>query len=344
MTDKTAQDFFEKHIEQTSKDFFTLAQSGSSRINFVGESSDSKYIITFNENIQENESFYYFSEVFSGLKINSPKVLQISADRKLYIQEFLGDQTLSEIKEKEGLTERVKTLVKKTLQQLAEVQIKTENQIDYSKTFEYENYDELPITNDLFYFKSFIADILEIPYHKASLLLEFKKLVSKIEQLEPKGIMMRDFQARNIMVNHKDEIFFIDYQSAMKGPLIYDVISFLYQAKANFNSDFKNEMLDYYFSFWNEEKAAQLKNSVKPIQLIRFLQVLGAYGFRGLIQRKQHFVSSLDKGIDNLYEFSNSWEEMEEYPELKNLINQLKTDDIKCKIEKMIAKDQINKI
>ena len=344
MTDKTAQDFFEKYIEQTSKDFFTLAQSGSSRINFVGESSDSKYIITFNENIQENESFYYFSEVFSGLKINSPKVLQISADRKLYIQEFLGDQTLSEVIEKEGLTERVKTLVKKTLQQLAEVQIKTENQIDYSKTFEYENYDEFPITNDLFYFKSFIADVLEIPYHKASLLFEFKKLVSKIEQLEPKGIMMRDFQARNIMVDNEDEVFFIDYQSAMKGPLIYDVISFLFQAKANFPTDFKNEMLDYYFSYWNEEKVAQLKSSVKPIQLIRFLQVLGAYGFRGLIQRKQHFISSLDKGIENIFEFTKSWEEMEEYPELKNLIDQLKTDDIKCKIEKMIAKDQINKI
>lgn len=339
MTDKTAQDFFEKYIEQTSKDFFTLAQSGSSRINFVGESSDSKYIITFNENIQENESFYYFSEIFSGLNINSPKVLKISADRKLYMQEFLGDQTLSEIIEKEGLTERVKTLVKKTLHQLAEVQIKTENQIDYSKTFEYEKYDELPITNDLFYFKSFIADVLEIPYHKASLLLEFKKLVSKIKQLEPKGIMMRDFQARNIMVNDEDEVFFIDYQSAMKGPLIYDVISFLFQAKANFPTEFKNEMLDYYLSFWNDEKAAQLKNSVKPIQLIRFMQVLGAYGFRGLIQRKQHFISSLDKGIDNLYEFSNSWEEMEEYPALKNLILHLKSEDVKSKIAVMIAKD-----
>lgn len=337
MTDKTAQDFFEKHIEETARDFFTLAQSGSSRINFVGKSSTSKYIITFNENIQENESFYYFSEVFSGLNINSPKILQISDDRKLYIQEFVGDQTLSEVIEKEGLTERVKTLVKKTLQQLAEAQIKTENQIDYSNTFEYETYDELPITNDLFYFKSFIADVLEIPYHKASLLLEFKKLVYKIENLEPKGIMMRDFQARNIMVNNEDEIFFIDYQSAMRGPLIYDVISFLFQAKANFPADFKNEMLDYYFSFWNDEKAAQLKNSVKPIQLIRFLQVLGAYGFRGLIQRKQHFISSLDKGIGNLYEFSNSWEEMDKYAELKSLILQLKSEDIQDKIAMMIG-------
>lgn len=336
MTAQIAKIFFEEYIGEHAQEFFTLAQSGSARINFVGKSTTEKYIITYNDHLSENESFYYFSNLFSGLKLNAPKVLKISDDRKLYIQEYLGNHTLSEIIEKEGLTERVKILVKKTLQKLAEVQIKTENQIDYSKTFEYKNYDELPITNDLFYFKSFIADVLEIPYHKSSLLMEFKKLVSKIENLEPTGIMMRDFQSRNIMVNDEDEIFFIDYQSAMKGPLIYDVVSFLFQAKANFPADFKNEMLNYYFSFWNEEKQTQLRNSVKPIQLIRFLQVLGAYGFRGLIQRKQHFISSINRGIENLYQFSNSWEEMEEYPELKNLILQLKSNIVEDKIKSMI--------
>lgn len=336
MTDQNAKYFFENYTHEAAQDFFTLAQSGSARINYVGKSSGKNYIITYNENIPENESFYYFSNLFSDLKVNAPKVLKISDDRKLYIQEFLGDQTLSEVIEKEGLTERVKTLVKKTLQQLAEVQIKTEDQIDYSQTFEYAKYDELPITSDLFYFKSFIADVLEIPYHKSSLLMEFKKIVSKIEQLEPKGIMMRDFQARNIMVNDDDEVFFIDYQSAMKGPLIYDVISFLFQAKANFPADFKNEMLDYYFSFWVAEKQLQLINSVKPIQLIRFLQVLGAYGFRGLIQRKQHFISSIDQGIENLYQFSTSWEEMNEYPALKNLISELKSKSVEDKIKNII--------
>lgn len=339
MTDQNAKDFLEQYTGEASQEFFTLAQSGSARINFVGKSSEAKYIITYNENIRENESFYYFSTLFSDLKVRAPKVLKISEDRKLYIQEFLGNRTLSEIIDAEGLTERVITLVKKTLQQLAEVQIKSENQIDYSKTFEYEKYDDLPITNDLYYFKSFIADVLEIPYHKSSLLLEFKKLVSKIEKLEPTGLMMRDFQARNIMVNDGDEVFFIDYQSAMKGPLIYDVISFLYQAKANFPVSFKNEMLDYYFSFWNAEKATQLKDSVKPIQLIRFLQVLGAYGFRGLIQRKQHFISSIDKGIENLFQFSNSWEEMEKYPELKNLINELNSAESRRKIKRLISNE-----
>ena len=339
MTDQNAKDFLEQYTGEASQEFFTLAQSGSARINFVGKSSEAKYIITYNENIRENESFYYFSTLFSDLKARAPKVLKISEDRKLYIQEFLGNRTLSEIIDAEGLTERIINLVKKTLQQLAEVQIKSEDQIDYSKTFEYEKYDDLPITNDLYYFKSFIADVLEIPYHKSSLLLEFKKLVSKIEKLEPTGLMMRDFQARNIMVNDQDEVFFIDYQSAMKGPLIYDVISFLYQAKANFPETFKNEMLDYYFSFWNAEKATQLKDSVKPIQLIRFLQVLGAYGFRGLIQRKQHFISSIDKGIENLFQFSNSWEEMEKYPELKNLINELNSAESRRKIKRLISNE-----
>lgn len=337
MTKNKAQLFFENFIEEKATKFSTLAQSGSARINFVGESSEKKYIITYNENLLENESFFYFSQIFSELNLNSPEIFKISEDRKLYIQEFLGENTFSEILEKEGISDRTEKIVKRTLEKLFDLQSKTENEIDYSKTFEYENYDELPILSDLFYFKSFIADVLELPYHKTSLLLEFKKLISTLENLNPKGLMIRDFQARNIMVNEKDEISFIDYQAAMKGPLMYDVVSFLFQAKANFPENFKEEMLQYYFSLWKEEeKIALLKSSLKPIQLIRYLQVLGAYGFRGLIQRKAHFISSIDQGIENLYNFSQKWDEMKNYPELWKLIDELKTVEIKRKMEHLI--------
>lgn len=338
MNNENVKLFFEEFIGEKSLDFYSLAQSGSARQNFVGENYNQKFIITYNENLAENESFYYFSQVFSALKLNSPQIFKISEDRKLYIQAFLGEHTLSEIIDKEGLSERVKTLVKQTLTKLFELQTKTENQIDYSKTFEYENYDELPITNDLFYFKSFIADVLEIPYHKASLLKEFKKITEILENTAPRGLMIRDFQARNIMVNNDDKVFFIDYQSAMKGPLMYDVISFLYQAKANFPEEFKEEMLAFYFSLWeNTETKSELKQSLKPIMLIRFMQVLGAYGFRGLIQRKSHFLKSLDQGIENLYQFSKHWEEMENFPELKKLISELKSETFQNKIEVILS-------
>jgi len=336
MTNEKAQLFFEEFLGEKAAEFFTLAQSGSARINFVGKNATTKYIITLNTNLAENESFYYFSQLFSRLYLNTPKVLKISADRQFYIQEFLGEHTLSEIIATDGLSDRTKFLVKQTLAKLYTLQTETAGLIDYSKTFEYEKYDELPVLNDLFYFKSFIADVLEIPYHKASLLREFKALVALIENLEPTGLMIRDFQARNIMVDNKENVHFIDYQSAMKGPLLYDVVSFLFQAKANFPEDFKNEMLDYYFSLWKDEvKVAHLKRALEPLKLIRFLQVLGAYGFRGLIQRKAHFISSIGLGIQNLSEFSESWTEMEDYPELRKIIAALQSETIKNKIKEM---------
>ena len=329
--------FFEEFIGEKSLDFYSLAQSGSARKNFVGSTPNQQYIITENDNVAENESFFYFSEIFSGLNLNTPKIFKISEDRKIYIQEFLGKHTLSEIIEKEGLNERTKSLVRQTLEKLFQLQTSTEDKIDYSKTFEYERYDEFPVTNDLFYFKSFIADVLEIPYHKATLLKEFKKLTSEIENCGPTGLMIRDFQARNIMVDDQDAVFFIDYQSAMKGPLMYDVISFLYQAKANFPEDFREEMLSYYFSIWKDENTVkELKNSVKPIQLIRFMQVLGAYGFRGLIQRKPHFISSIDQGIENLEKLAGSWDGTQHYAELKKLITALKSNSVQNKIKTIL--------
>lgn len=337
MTSENAKRFFENQLGKKSTEFITLAQSGSARVNFLAITPTEKYIITYNENIPENESFLYYSQVFSELSLNTPAILSISDDRKMYIQQFLGEKTLSEVITKEYVSQEVKSLVQQTLEKLFQLQIKTQGKIDFTKTFEYESYDELPIIHDLYYFKNFVADVLELEYNKSTLLKEFKKIASLVENLEPKGIMIRDFQARNIMVNGENEVSFIDYQSAMKGPLMYDVISFLFQAKADFPEDFKNEMLDFYIQlFDNQEIKIQLRRSVKPIQMMRFLQVLGAYGFRGLIQRKQHFMASLEKGIQNITQFASCWEEMDNYPELFKVIQQLATDKAKQKIDTIL--------
>lgn len=338
MIPEKAKHFFENYTGTEASEFTTLAQSGSARVNFLGTANGKKYIITHNENIRENESFFYYSGIFSGQELNTPEVYCISGDRKLYIQEFLGEQTLSDIISEENLTENVKSLVEQTLEKLYHLQTATDRKIDFSQNFEYESYNELPVMHDLYYFKNFVADILELEYHKSSLLKEFKNIVKLIESLSPKGIMIRDFQARNIMVNKNNEVSFIDYQSAMEGPLMYDVISFLFQAKANFPDNFKNEMLNFYIQqFENKDTQNQLKNSVKPLQLMRFIQVLGAYGFRGLIQKKQHFIASIEKGIENLTELAHTWENIKDYPELEKVIAQLSLEKTKLKIQGILS-------
>ena len=323
MSDLNAKNFFEKFIGETTYNFKILPQSGSGRVNFVGTAQNHHFIITQNENIRENEAFFYFSNEFAKLNLNTPKILAINESKNIYIQEFLGENTLSEIISSEEHTEHVKTLAKKSLTKLFDLQQKTQNQIDFSKSYEYEAYNDLPITHDLYYFKNFLVDILEIPYHKSSLLKEFKKIVSKVENLSPKTLILRDFQARNIIINKQNNVFFIDYQSAMQGVAIYDVVSFLYQAKANFSKEWKNEMLKFYVQLWDKKYQNQLWESLPYCQLIRFLQVLGAYGFRGIIQQKNHFLASLDQGIKNIYYFFENWEEKKQYPELYQIILKL---------------------
>ena len=331
------QQFFEDFSGRRILDFYALPQSGSSRKNFVGINEKSHYIVTYNENLRENEAFIYFSQLFSELGLNTPDIFKISEDRKIYIQEYLGKKTLSEIIEENGLNEDVRALVKKTLEKLFELQTKTLGKVDYSKTFEYEKYDDLPVLHDLNYFKFMFVDILEIPYHKSSLLKEFRIIANQINLLEPKVLMIRDFQSRNILVDEGNEVHFIDYQAAMQGPAMYDVISLLYQAKANFPEEFRQEMIDYYISLWNDDEiSAKLKASVKPIQLMRFLQVLGAYGFRGLVQKKNHFLNSIEKGVENLQNFSETWDEMEDFPELNQIIKNLTTEETSNKISSFL--------
>jgi aminoglycoside/choline kinase family phosphotransferase len=219
-------------------------------------------------------------------------------------------------------------LTKKVLDQLFDLQNATLHQIDYSQTSEYQSYSQLPILHDLNYFKFLLVDVLGIEYHKTTLLLEFNHLANEIEKLQPQGLMIRDFQSRNIMVNEKNEVFFIDYQSAMLGPRMYDVISFLYQAKANFSDSFKTEMLNYYYQKHSPSEIQLLQQATPFIQLIRFLQVLGAYGFRGLVQRKKHFLESLPMGIQNLSNFAQQWSKMNQYPELRKIIHELENPAI----------------
>ena len=324
--------FLTDYFQSDNFQIIPLQQSGSARMNFVVIHNNQKYILTYNSKIDENESFFYLTESFRALDLNVPKIFKINEDRTLYLQEFLGENTFSEIIAVEGHNDRVKSLVKQTVEKLSTFQHKTNGKIDFSNAYEYEEYDQLPITHDLYYFKNFFVDVLEVDYHKGKLLKEFQQIVDRITSLEPKAVMIRDFQARNIMVNDKDEVYFIDYQAAMLGPATYDLVSFLFQAKANFPTAWQDEFLEMYFQL-NSDRISQeeFDKSIAYCKLMRFLQVLGAYGFRGLIQHKKHFLESIPRGIENITELTKTWSEMQNYPELTKIIGELETSYRKFK-------------
>lgn len=328
-----AEYFFRTFVGTPIQHFEAFPQSGSARVNYIGKTAEKTYVITQNQNVEENESFFYFTQQFSNLQLNTPKIFSISEDRRLYIQEFLGEDTLAQIIEQRGVDAEVERLFLQSLFQLFELQNRTQGKVDFSKTFEFQAYNELPILHDMNYFKFMFVDVLEVPYSKSRLLTEFYQLAKKLKNIGPRVLMLRDFQSRNIIVDKEFQTFFIDYQSAMEGPAMYDVVSLLYQAKVKLSETFRQQALEYYITLHQEpEVRDQLWRSVLPIRFIRNLQVLGAYGFRGIIQGKNHFLNSIEQGLKNLSQTAETWPEMENYPTLQKLIQTLNSTIVKYKI------------
>jgi hypothetical protein len=138
--------------------------------------------------------------------------------------------------------------------------------------------------------------------------------------------MFRDFQSRNIMVTKTGSVHFIDYQGGMNGAPQYDVASLLWQAKANLSDDWKQRLFqDYVNAFENEiEKPVNrelFQSQYNGYVLIRLLQVLGAYGFRGLFERKAHFLTSIPLALENLRSFLSQHSMGIALPELNKLLN-----------------------
>ena len=307
-------DEIQKVFEQFSKEPITridrLPQAGSERHYFRLHTAKNTYIATYGANIKENETFIYFSNQFQQQQLSTPQVLYCSDDNKIYLQQDFGDLSLLNQLEENGFSDPIYLLYKKSLQQLAKLQVKADEVIDYSRCLTNSEFGKQAILADLLYFKYYFLDALRRPYDKQKLLNDFEVLSDFLSQTEYKYFMFRDFQSRNIMVTTDSEVHFIDYQGGMKGAPQYDVASLLWQAKANLPDEWKQSLLEDYIDTFEKLVNRSVDRDLFRSQyngyvLIRLLQVLGAYGFRGLFERKAHFLTSIPLALQNLQWFIN---------------------------------------
>lgn len=156
--------------------------------------------------------------------------------------------------------------------------------------------------------------------------------------------MFRDFQSRNIIVKD-DALNFIDYQGGMKGALQYDVASLLWQAKAELSEEWKDSLLVYYIDQVDKllERPVDRITFVSQYNgyvLIRLLQVMGAYGFRGLFERKAHFLASIPLALRNLKFFIDDKRVGIVTPEFDRVLRLVVTDEMIQRFEPTQANEQ----
>ena len=318
-----------------------MKQQGSNRIYTRETDEQGKSIIrVVGTNRDENRAFIYMSRHFSQLGLPVPKVLWVSEDEMSYTQEDLGDTLLFDAikhgRETGNFNETERTLLERTLRALAHIQIEGARDFDWSKCFPIPAMDERSIRWDLNYFKYCFLKGTKIEFSEPALENDFDRLVFNLLARESSGLstfdfrlstfLYRDFQSRNVMI--KDgKPYFIDFQGGRKGPTQYDVASFLWQAKANIPASLREELIDAYLDELEKIEISthhsqitnrdSWKESLKHFVLLRTLQVLGAYGYRGYFERKPHFLESIPNALINLEEiFTQNPELQQEYPTL----------------------------
>ena len=322
-----------------------LPQAGSERHYFHIHTKGKSYIATHGANIKENESFIYFSRHFRKKHLCTPEIFYISSDKKIYIQEDFGDTSLLNKLEEQGYTPYVYELYKKSLGQLVLLQVKGHAGLDYKKCLTNTSFGKQAIMADLLYFKYYFLDALRRPYDKQKLMDDFEALGNYLSHTEYKFFMFRDFQSRNIMVTPDDNVHFIDYQGGMKGAPQYDVASLLWQARANLPDEWKQLLLEEYIVAFEKIVKQPVDRAVFRSQyngyvLIRLLQVLGAYGFRGLFERKAHFLTSIPLALQNLKWFINNQHIGIAVPEFKKALELCISDEVIQEFTPMQATDE----
>lgn len=286
---------------------------------------------------EENEAFIYLSRHFQAQHLPVPAVHAVSNDGLCYLQDDLGTDSLFQLiahgRETGEFDSTEKELLKKVIRLLPRIQFEGAQGLDFGKCYPAVEFNHRSILWDLNYFKYCFLKATGMDFQEDRLEDDFQKMADVLLRSSSATFMYRDFQSRNVMI--KDgEPWLIDFQGGRKGPVYYDVASFLWQAKANYPDSLRQELLKEYIDALRKYQPvdeayfyAQLRHFV----LFRTMQVLGAYGFRGYFEKKPHFIQSVPFAIENLRQLLQ--EPYPEYPYLCRILRELTelkqfTDDL----------------
>ena len=259
---------------------------------------------------EENRAFLSFSRSLREAGLRVPEIYRADETVGVWLEEDLGDTTLFDYlvdaREAEGrlFPDAALALYERVLEELPRLQIVGGRAVDFSVAYPRQAFDRQSIEWDLNYFKYHFLKLAHVPFSEARLESDFGALARLILKAGAEHFMYRDFQSRNIMVRD-DGPWFIDYQGGRRGALQYDVASLLFDAKANLPAEARARLLAKYLDALEDHvdvDRARFEELFDGFVLVRIMQALGAYGYRGFFERKPRFLQSVSFAARNLAE------------------------------------------
>jgi aminoglycoside/choline kinase family phosphotransferase len=267
---------------------------------------------------EENAAFLEFSRHFRRHGLPVPEIYAEDLSHGAYLEEDLGSTTLFEFlsdhREGAAIAPEAVAAYRKVAAVLPRFQVEAGRDLNYKVCYPRSSFDRQSIAWDLNYFKYYFLRLAGIPFNEQALEVDFGRLTKFLLSASRDYFLYRDFQSRNIMlrkvlnqvpdeVPNEDQAFFLDYQGGRKGALQYDIASLLYDAKADLPPDLRQQLLDHYLASlagFIDLDRSEFMQFYYAYVYVRIMQALGAYGFRGFYERKEHFLQSVPYALKNL--------------------------------------------
>lgn len=301
-----------------------LGADGSRRRYFRLADGEKTVVGAANADRRENVAFLSLSRHFHRHRLPVPEIYAEDLDQGTYLQQDLGDETLYDrvaaTRAEDGaFPEELVAMYRQVLDDLPRFQITAAADLDFSVCYPRSRFDAQSIRWDLNYFKYHFLKLVPIDFDEQALEDDFERFTKFLLETDTGYFLYRDFQSRNIMW-HDGRPHYIDYQGGRQGALQYDVASLLQDAKAEIPWEIRAELLDHYIravSAYAPVRRESFLAHYYGYALVRLMQALGAYGYRGLYEGKSHFLTSISHGVKNLEGLMARADLPDELPALK---------------------------
>jgi len=256
----------------------------------------------------ENRAFLSFTDSFRGIGLPVPEIYGADEEAGAWIEEDLGETTLfdaltdARAREEGVFPASILETYGRVVETLPRFQIEGGRVADYAVAYPHAAFDRRSILWDLNYFKYHFLKLAHIPFHEARLERDFETLADFVLQADTSHFLYRDFQSRNVMLRD-GEPWFLDYQGGRRGALQYDIASLLYDAKADLPAEARASLLERYLDALEGHVDVDRRafcTHYRGYVLVRIMQAMGAYGYRGFFERKPRFLQSVPYAAANV--------------------------------------------
>jgi aminoglycoside/choline kinase family phosphotransferase len=301
---------YSAHFGRQPRSILEIAGDGSNRSYYRLIGEDLRTAVgAVGPDHEENRAFISFTRSFHAAGLPVPELYGVDEPVGVWLEEDLGDTTLfnamveaRKLEPGAAFPSSMMPLYKRVVEVLPRFQVEGGRVVDYGDAYPRAAFDLQSILWDLNYFKYHFLKLAHVPFNEQRLEDDFEKLAAFLLRADTSHFLYRDFQSRNIMMVD-DEPHFIDYQGGRRGAPQYDIASLLYDAKAALPDDVRDELLHHYLDSltgWTQFDRDEFIQLYRGYVLVRIMQAMGAYGYRGFFERKARFLQSVPYAARNL--------------------------------------------